>query len=406
MAHTRRTRGRHQGKTTYFRTQELHTALLAAKSKVSTQIAISGFAFTGIVAVATATTAAQAPDQSVLTAHGETTVLPSVDEVTESEEQVVETAATVPARDDSEIAVIQAAELVSQVRALGDAADPELTKAAEELELLATGLHAGLSVEQERGGAASRSTQRTDAAEASTPESDAAEQDETTDASTPETAELASDEVSDAPAEEQEQEPVAEPVSVDQVTAASAELDELLTLATTVEVTTVAEQRAAEFDVEWAAAVELADSTASYGNGRIPLSALRAVDTAPGHYLRADAAVMFGLMNEAFREQFGHNIGMTDSYRSYSAQVATKAAKGFWAATPGTSNHGWGVAIDLSGAAAQWGTAERNWLVKNGATYGWISPGWAQPGAGKEEPWHWEYEGASGDSIPQGITGS
>lgn len=47
--------------------------------------------------------------------------------------------------------------------------------------------------------------------------------------------------------------------------------------------------------------------------------------------------------------------------------------------------------MDIKGAAAQWGTAERNWLVRNGGRYGWISPDWAQPGQGKEEPWHWEY---------------
>ncbi len=48
----------------------------------------------------------------------------------------------------------------------------------------------------------------------------------------------------------------------------------------------------------------------------------------------------------------GVTIGITDSYRSYAGQVDVAARKGLYsqgglASVPGTSNHGWGMALDL-----------------------------------------------------------
>ncbi|WP_435299239.1 D-alanyl-D-alanine carboxypeptidase family protein [Timonella sp. A28] len=150
-------------------------------------------------------------------------------------------------------------------------------------------------------------------------------------------------------------------------------------------------------EVAWEKAIKLAGSTSGYSNGQLPTSAMSELKGASGHYARKDAALLFNEMNKAFKAKFGRNIKLTDSYRSYGSQVATKAAKGWLAATPGTSNHGWGLALDLSGAEATWGTAERNWLVKNGSKYGWISPDWAQ--TSKPEPWHWEFAGAEVSAI-------
>jgi LAS superfamily LD-carboxypeptidase LdcB len=77
-------------------------------------------------------------------------------------------------------------------------------------------------------------------------------------------------------------------------------------------------------------------------------------------------------------------VGMTDAYRSFDEQVAVKASRGGWAAKPGTSNHGHGVAIDIPEPA-------RSWLHRNGASYGWVNPAWAK--SEKYEPWHFEYVG-------------
>src|SRR4051794_38569174 len=57
----------------------------------------------------------------------------------------------------------------------------------------------------------------------------------------------------------------------------------------------------------------------TYGNGRIPETALRRVgDT--GHRLAAPAATSLEALMRAAREQ-GVTIGITDSYRSYAEQV-------------------------------------------------------------------------------------
>ena len=47
------------------------------------------------------------------------------------------------------------------------------------------------------------------------------------------------------------------------------------------------------------------------------------------------------------RPHFGQNIGITDGYRSYDEQVACRLEKGSLCANPGTSNHGWGKAVDI-----------------------------------------------------------
>lgn len=137
-----------------------------------------------------------------------------------------------------------------------------------------------------------------------------------------------------------------------------------------------------------------------YPNGQMPDDYLKDLLTASGHRLRHDASIMFDLMSVDFMEEFGRPILLTDSYRDYATQVSLKARKPGLAATPGTSNHGWGLAVDLAGTESQWGTAERQWLLDNGWKYGWFSPTWAQPGLGRPEPWHFEYMGTTEIAWP------
>ena len=128
-------------------------------------------------------------------------------------------------------------------------------------------------------------------------------------------------------------------------------------------------------------------------NGRIPAVAMCAVKSAPGHMLRCDAARAFDELSAAFKAQFGRPISVTDSYRTYEQQVILKKRKGRMAATPGRSNHGWGLAVDLGGGINRFGTAEHRWLRANGPKYGWDHPGWARQGGSLPEPWHWEFMG-------------
>ncbi len=129
-----------------------------------------------------------------------------------------------------------------------------------------------------------------------------------------------------------------------------------------------------------------------FSNGRIPDSALLSLgNTAPGHRLAPGAAMAFMYMDAAYFADFGSHIRINSSYRSYSAQVITYATKGSdLAAVPGTSNHGWGEALDISTNGGYSGETYK-WLTENGPKFGYVNPYWALQGRGREEPWHWEY---------------
>ncbi len=110
-----------------------------------------------------------------------------------------------------------------------------------------------------------------------------------------------------------------------------------------------------------------------------------------GHYLRADAAVALAELNVAYRKQFGTSLSITDSYRSYQQQVSVRARKPGMTARPGTSQHGWGLAVDLAGGVQNEDVRYR-WLRANAPRFGWDHPTWARAGgSGPYEPWHWEY---------------
>jgi hypothetical protein len=119
---------------------------------------------------------------------------------------------------------------------------------------------------------------------------------------------------------------------------------------------------------------------------------------APGHMLRCDAAERLTALSAKFEKEFGYPIPLTDSYRPYAMQVAVKGTKPHLAAIPGTSNHGWGLAIDLDGPIAGGDSPEYVWLRLHAPDYGWDNPSWARLGGAKPEPWHFEFFAAG--SIP------
>ncbi|MGY1720110.1 NlpC/P60 family protein [Blastococcus sp. SYSU DS0552] len=127
-----------------------------------------------------------------------------------------------------------------------------------------------------------------------------------------------------------------------------------------------------------------------WSNGRIPAEALCRLGVA-GHALRCDAAAAYAQLDAAFTAEFGTPLHLTDSYRSFGGQVAAYYAKPTLAAVPGTSNHGWALAIDLGGGINVAHTPQWNWMTANAARFGFVQPEWARPGAEKPEPWHWEY---------------
>jgi zinc D-Ala-D-Ala carboxypeptidase len=110
-----------------------------------------------------------------------------------------------------------------------------------------------------------------------------------------------------------------------------------------------------------------------------------------GHYLRSDAADAMTALNDLYVDEFGANMCITDAYRTLSSQVSLKSSKGGLAATPGTSEHGWGLAVDFCGETYA-SAAKSAWLNANAPLYGWDNPDWARSGgSGAYEPWHWEF---------------
>lgn len=131
----------------------------------------------------------------------------------------------------------------------------------------------------------------------------------------------------------------------------------------------------------------------AYPNGMLPRGSLCPVHGAPGHLLRADAAAAFDAMSKEYQQVFGAPICMTDSYRDLAMQHDLFLRKPTLAAIPGTSNHGWGLAVDLCAGVEDFGTPQHEWLLANSFQFGWFHPGWAAQGGSRPEPWHWEFSG-------------
>ena len=136
-------------------------------------------------------------------------------------------------------------------------------------------------------------------------------------------------------------------------------------------------------------------------NGQIPLSKMRFcasqthwTPAVSAGYLFAPASVLLDQMVAAARAD-GHVLKVIAGYRDLAQQ---KVMRRVWcnrgncngAAVPGTSNHGWGTAIDVE--RHQPGTTGIvNWLKANAVRFGWDHPRWAGDGIGTEEPWHWQF---------------
>lgn len=127
----------------------------------------------------------------------------------------------------------------------------------------------------------------------------------------------------------------------------------------------------------------------NYPNGLIPKSMLCPLQQ-KGFSLRADATIAFVSLNEAYRRRFGKAICVTDAYRSLAEQQSVYYRRPGFAAVPGRSNHGLGLAVDLCGGVERFRSTEFVWMEKNSKRYGWFHPAWAY--SSPFEPWHWEYD--------------
>lgn len=148
-----------------------------------------------------------------------------------------------------------------------------------------------------------------------------------------------------------------------------------------------------------------ATTSAGWGgfeNGKIPAPALCAISWQTVDHLRCDAAAKFAALNTAYKAKWGANICVNDAYRSYEKQVALYKQLGSGvAAVPGTSNHGWGIAVDLGCGVGLFGNARHVWFAVNAPKYGFTQPDWALIGSSRAEAWHWQFFDAA---LPSYLT--
>lgn len=148
-------------------------------------------------------------------------------------------------------------------------------------------------------------------------------------------------------------------------------------------------------------------------NGHLPNNVLEPCGIGKFVLEREAARSMRAMMKKAWRD--GIRLWATGTYRSYDGQVALfrrrydhtrrNTRHEFWngenwwlkvnsngkpvagAAVPGTSKHGWGLAIDFArkdkaGTVRALDTATLKWLAANGPKFGWWN-------TVQSENWHW-----------------
>lgn len=124
-----------------------------------------------------------------------------------------------------------------------------------------------------------------------------------------------------------------------------------------------------------------------------------------GWRLRPEAARALEALASAFRSRFAYTLPILETHRSLAEQQRLwdlyQSGQGNLAARPGTSVHGWGLAIDLGSPLNLHGSTESGWMRSNMGDYGFWDGG--QASWPQKEPWHIEYRGG-GSKEPGGVS--
>ena len=129
----------------------------------------------------------------------------------------------------------------------------------------------------------------------------------------------------------------------------------------------------------------------NHSNGEIPDSDLQTLSFSPESKMNKQAAAAMEEMNKAYKADNGSNLLINEAYRDCATQIRYARELGAVAAPapPCRSNHGWGLAADIS--VGGFGSPVYKWLEANAHKYGYVNPPWAKPDGSKPEAWHWEY---------------
>jgi len=123
-----------------------------------------------------------------------------------------------------------------------------------------------------------------------------------------------------------------------------------------------------------------------------------------GHVLKPtslnDSFRPYTVQERIFRERYTTTYLAGRPYKTWNGQRWYQKPNTAVAAVPGTSNHGWGLAVDTGeerdsdAAAESLDSATLNWLVANEQRFGFSHEV-------QSEPWHIRYN--TGDKIPQAV---
>lgn len=155
----------------------------------------------------------------------------------------------------------------------------------------------------------------------------------------------------------------------------------------------------------------------TYTNGEIPDNILRTINNESKYkgaiqsdkgrirLFKEASLALDKLLEKA--EKDGITFRINSAYRTYDDQVRVKKAYGEIAATPGTSNHGFGLAVDFANPNSSRISPQDpqyKWLVENGASFGFkrLNP---KTRSESWESWHWEYQIGSLSDTEASLTG-
>lgn len=135
-------------------------------------------------------------------------------------------------------------------------------------------------------------------------------------------------------------------------------------------------------------------------NGLLPADLIKQSTSATGAMglFLVDVVDDFDRLARAFQEKFNQKLKLNDSYRSFNDQIRIKnekmsEGKATEAATPGTSNHGWGLAFDFNthyNGKSGFQSETYNWMLHNAPRFGFESPQVLRDGDPSiaDEAWH------------------
>ena len=118
--------------------------------------------------------------------------------------------------------------------------------------------------------------------------------------------------------------------------------------------------------------------------------------TALGVQLRREAAGALVMLAFYYEQRFGTKLTASEGMRGIEMQnfywdrYQNKRPGWTVAAYPGTSQHGWGLAVDFAGRIQSAATVEHAWLAAHAPLFGWE---WTGRNFG--EPWHFDYTGVN-----------